>query len=235
VPLNARQARFAKEYPVDLNATKAAIRAGYSPHTASRIGSRLLKNVEIQAAIAAAGQRIEERTEITQDMVVRELARVAFSDGRKLYRPDGSLKPPSEWDDETAAVVSGVETIELFEGAGRDRRHIGHKPKVKRWDKVKALELLGRRFGMFLDRTRDETPRPPAADLSNVTREQLLAIEAILAPPGGHPPGGAGGTGPAGPAPGVGAADPPALPDPDAGGVPPGVDGGPGPVPGEPR
>lgn len=70
--------RFVDEYLVDLNATQAAIRAGYSPKTAYSMGQRLLKDVEVQAAIQEARARREKRTEITQDRVVREIADNAF-------------------------------------------------------------------------------------------------------------------------------------------------------------
>jgi phage terminase small subunit len=79
MPLNEKQKRFVKEYLVDLNATQAAIRAGYSKKTAGSQGQRLLKNVEIQTAIQASATRRAQRTEITADRVVEELATVAFS------------------------------------------------------------------------------------------------------------------------------------------------------------
>lgn len=76
--LTAMRERFVDEYLVDLNATQAAIRAGYSPKTAYSMGQRLLKDVEVQAAIQEARARREKRTEITQDRVVREIADNAF-------------------------------------------------------------------------------------------------------------------------------------------------------------
>ena len=80
LPLNERQRRFADEYPIDLNATQAAIRAGYSEKTAYSVGHRLLKNVEIQKCIQARLQDRAERTEITQDKVLKELAKIGFAD-----------------------------------------------------------------------------------------------------------------------------------------------------------
>lgn len=76
--LTAMRERFVDEYLVDLNATQAAIRAGYSPKTAYSMGQRLLKDVEVQAAIQEARARREKRTEITQDRVVQEIADNAF-------------------------------------------------------------------------------------------------------------------------------------------------------------
>ena len=82
--LNAKQARFVDEYLVDLNATQAAIRAGYSTSTAGAIGFALLQKAEIQAGIAAARLQQQERTQISADRVVKELALIALADAREL-------------------------------------------------------------------------------------------------------------------------------------------------------
>lgn len=79
-PLNARQERFAQEYIIDLNATQAAIRSGYSVRTAHAIGDENLRKPGIAAMISAAQAARSERTGITQDRVLKELAKVAFSD-----------------------------------------------------------------------------------------------------------------------------------------------------------
>jgi phage terminase small subunit len=84
--LTPKQQRFVNEYLIDLNATQAAARAGYSKKTANEQGSRLLANVSVSTAIT---QRMNERSgrlEITQDMVLRELAKIGFSDIRKVVR-----------------------------------------------------------------------------------------------------------------------------------------------------
>lgn len=86
--LNAKKNRFVEEYPVDLNATQAAIRAGYSKKTAYSIGQRLLKDVEIQEAIQKAMKDRSERTGITQDKVVEELGKVAFAEAHDYTDAD---------------------------------------------------------------------------------------------------------------------------------------------------
>ena len=88
--LTAKQKAFVREYLVDLNATQAAIRAGYSKRSAYSTGQRMLKNDEVQKAIQKAQKRREERTEVTQDYVIaklREIAEKDASDG-----PDSDLK-----------------------------------------------------------------------------------------------------------------------------------------------
>ena len=86
--LNAKKNRFVEEYPVDLNATQAAIRAGYSKKTAYSIGQRLLKDVEIQEAIQKAMKDRSKRTGITQDKVVEELGKVAFAEAHDYADAD---------------------------------------------------------------------------------------------------------------------------------------------------
>jgi phage terminase small subunit len=84
--LNDKQARFVREYLVDLNATQAAIRSGYSEATAYSQGQRLLKNVEVAAAVAKAQAKRAERTDVTADRVLRELAKIGFSDLRRAVK-----------------------------------------------------------------------------------------------------------------------------------------------------
>lgn len=140
--LNEKQKRFVAEYLVDLNATQAAIRTGYSPKTAYSMGQRLLKNVEIQNAIQEAMQKRERRTEVTQDRVIAELAAIGFAkatDYAEIEGPMVTIKPTADLTPEQAAAVAGIE-----------QGNFGIK--VKLYDKVRALELLGKHLGMFADK-----------------------------------------------------------------------------------
>jgi phage terminase small subunit len=155
--LTAKQERFVQEYLIDLNATQAATRAGYSAKTAEQQGFQLLKKTLVASAIAAAQQKRAERTGITQDRVLLELSRIAFFDLRTLYREDGSLKAMHELDDAAAAVLAGVDVVETKGNAamgGEDGlRHIPeYVKKVKIPDKVGALGLAMRHLGMLKDR-----------------------------------------------------------------------------------
>lgn len=143
--MTARQARFVQEYLVDLNGTQAAIRAGYSKRTANKQAARLLAKVSVRQAVQEAMAAREARTEITQDMVVRELARVAFGDPRALmvWGPDGvRLRDSGELTEDQAATVAEVSQSVTASGGSL---------KLKRHDKVRALELLGKHLGMFTD------------------------------------------------------------------------------------
>lgn len=156
--MTPKQERFVQEYLIDLNATQAAIRAGYSEKTAEQQAHQLLKKTSVAEAIAAAQQKRAERVEITQDRVLQELARIAFFDLRKLYREDGSLKAMHELDDDAAAVLAGVDVVETKGNAavgGEDGiRHVAeYVKKVKIPDKVGALGLAMRHLGMLKDKT----------------------------------------------------------------------------------
>ena len=149
------QKRFCDEYLIDLNATRA-YKVAYpnckKDETAKSAGSRLLTNVNLQNYISERMKQREKRTEVTQDMVIKELAKIAFLDIRKLYTENGQLKNVADLDDDTAGAISSLETLEEYDGYGDDREKIGDTQKVKLLDKTKALELLGRHLGIFNDK-----------------------------------------------------------------------------------
>lgn len=95
---------------------------------------------------------MNDRAEWAIEMVLKELRAIGFSDVRQLFNDDGSMKPPHEWPDGTAAAVASVETDELYEGVGKEREQIGITRKVKLWEKTKSLELLGKNMRMFVER-----------------------------------------------------------------------------------
>ena len=135
--LTPRQRRFVDEYLVDLNATKAAIRAGYKAKYIGTNIPKLLQNTGIAAAIAEAKAERGQRTELSQDKVVNELACLVFSDVRRVFRDDGSVKAPCELDDATAAAVSSVE----FDPEGGF--------KIRLWDKNSAADKLMKHLGGY--------------------------------------------------------------------------------------
>jgi phage terminase small subunit len=142
-----RQKRFVEEYLVDLNATQAAIRAGYSPKTAEAQCSRLLSHVKVQRAIEARMAERSKRTEVTADRVLLEIARLGFSDLRRLFDEDGRLKRPDEWDDDTAASIASIEIVSRSLGDGV----VEYVRKIKLWDKGKALDQLRKHLGLYRD------------------------------------------------------------------------------------
>ena len=161
--MTAKQMRFCDEYLIDLNATQAAIRAGYSAKTACEQGARLLSNVKVQAYIQKRKMERVERTEITQDMVLRELALIAFSNAADyaaviekdaMTEVDGQMIQlfDSEGNPVKYRTVEPVLTEDLTESQKRALSVIKRGRdgfEVKPYDKVRALELIGKHIGMF--------------------------------------------------------------------------------------
>lgn len=150
--LTEKQKIFADEYLIDLNATRA-YKAAYpkvkKDTAAATNGGRLLRNAEVEKYIQERMQERQERTEITQDMVLKELARLGFYDVRKLFGDNGQPLRITELDDATAACVTGVKVKELFD---QDGEFIGYEKEYKLADKKGSLELIGRHLGMFKDK-----------------------------------------------------------------------------------
>lgn len=151
--LKDKQKRFVAEYLIDLNATQAAIRAGYSKNTAANIGHENLIKPQIAAALQAAMDKRAKRLEITADSVLQEIAKIAFMDPRKFFNADGSTKHVTELDDDTAMGLAGMEVIELFEGQGEQKHVYGLLKKFKLADKGQNLERLGKHLKLFTDKS----------------------------------------------------------------------------------
>lgn len=142
--LTPLQERFITEYFIDLNATQAAIRAGYSPKTAYRQGADLLQKTSLRARIEVALAERSKRTAANADRLLLELARIAFVDVTDLISPkDGTLRSDVSLDDASAIISVKVQSAPI--GGGREVI----KREVKLVNKVRALELLGRHLGML--------------------------------------------------------------------------------------
>ncbi len=143
--LTPKQAQFVKEFLVDLNGTAAARRAGYSAKTAEQQGYQLLQKTSVKKAVAKAMQARSERTEITADQVLKELALIGFSDMRDFasWGPDGvKLEESGELTEDQARAVAEVsETKTEHGGTVRFKLH----------DKRASLVDIGRHLGMFTD------------------------------------------------------------------------------------
>lgn len=146
--ITRKQQRFVDEYLLDLNATQAAIRAGYSEKSANINGPRLLVNACIQDAIMAAQDKRAARVQIDADYVLRRLADIDQMDCMDIIGDSGAIKPISQWPKIWRQFVSGFDVADIFEGSGDDRKLVGLLKKIKWPDKVKNLELIGRHVGV---------------------------------------------------------------------------------------
>lgn len=160
--LTEKQKRFVEEYLIDLNATQAAIRAGYSPNTAKDIGCENLAKPNIRARIDKEIAERSKRTGINQDRVIRELARLAFVNANDVIDMEEATLKDGATEDDTAAIASvKVKTIPTKEGEGIER-------EIKLTDKLKALELLGKHLGMFKDKVEIDATVKSTAKLDSI-------------------------------------------------------------------
>lgn len=141
--LTEKQKKFVEEYLIDLNATQAAIRAGYSVKTADVQSSRMLGNAKVQQAIAEKMAERSRRTGINQDRVLMELAKIAFVNADDVINAqDATTKEGASRDD-----LAAIQSIKV-KSFGED----GIEREIKLADKLKALEMLGRHLGMWNDK-----------------------------------------------------------------------------------
>ncbi len=169
--LTPKQNQFVAEYTVDFNATAAAIRAGYSEKTAGQVAHKMLQSPQIQKAVKEAISARERRTQITGDRVLKELARVAFSDAGDYARvvdiqpkkKGGTpiqtvvLTPTEELSADQRAAVSGIKEGKFG-------------IEVSTYDKVKALELLGKHLGLFTEKI----------SIAAIDPETVKEVEALI-------------------------------------------------------
>jgi len=180
--LTDKQKRFCEEYLIDLNATQAAIRAGYSPKTAEQTASRLLRNVKVQEYIAKRQKELSRSTEITQERVIKELALIAFSNNadyahvveKKMQVEAGGALVDVLDKDGNPVMYRTVEPVLTEELTEEQKRALAVIKKgrdgleVKSCDKVKALELLGKHLGIFTDKIE--------ANVNDTTRSELQEL-----------------------------------------------------------
>lgn len=140
--LTDKQEMFCREYLIDLNATQAAIRAGYSENTARKIGSENLSKPDIQSRIAELKVQRNEQVNIDAAYVLKRLVEIDQMDVLDILLPNGELKQIKDWPKTWRTTLSGMDVTEM---AGDDP---GFLKKIKWPDKVKNLELLGKHISV---------------------------------------------------------------------------------------
>jgi phage terminase small subunit len=154
--LTPKQSLFVHEYLVDLNATQAAIRAGYAPKSADVNGPRLLGNAGVRAAIDAGIARRKAKLELKAERLDEELARACFFDPARLVTEDGKRLDLHELDEDTRRAIRSVEIEEIWEGRGDERAQVGQLVKIRAEPKVEALSLAYKRLGLLKDKVEHE-------------------------------------------------------------------------------
>jgi phage terminase small subunit len=141
--LSPKQERFCQEYMIDLNATKAAIRAGYSSKTAYSIGEENLRKPEIKKFIQEVREKDAKVAEITRSMVLEGYRKLAFYDTRKFYNENGDLIDVNDLDDETSFALTSFEVSEEKEKGVVT----GYVKKIKMSDRKNALDSICKVLG----------------------------------------------------------------------------------------
>lgn len=137
--LTAKQQRFVDEYLVDLNATQAAIRSGYSAHTAGKIGPQLLGKTGVRAAIRARQGELREKVGLRQERVLAALAAIAFADMGDYVEFDEAgerLRP--------MATLTRAQRLAIA-----DARQFSKGFKLRLHSKLEALDMLARHLGLY--------------------------------------------------------------------------------------
>ena len=169
--LTAKQTLFVEEYLIDLNGKQAAVRTGYSAKSAEVQASRLLRNTAVQAALGEAMQARSQRTKVTADRVVAELAKLAFADMRDYWPLPGETIDLHRLDEDRTAAVEEISISETVDPAGVLHR----RTRLKLHDKKRALDSLARHLGMFVNRQVAESSYE-----SMTTEERLALVDEIL-------------------------------------------------------
>ena len=148
--MTPKQRRFVAEYLIDLDATHAAIRAGFSKKSASSLGYQLLQHPSVRKAVIAGKALQLDRAELTAARVLEELRRIAFTDVRGFFDVRGNLIPLRDLTAEQGSQLASFEVIIKNAFAGDRLTDTVHK--IKLWDKVHSLELLAKHFRLLVDR-----------------------------------------------------------------------------------
>lgn len=158
--LSDKEERFCQEYIIDLNATQAAKRAGYSEATARQIGSENLSKLDIQERIGQLKEARVKRTEITADKVLKELAKLGFSNIADYVNDDMTMKQLKTIKRRKSAAISSIKkSVTTFDGGEKETI------EFKLYDKKGALELIGKHIGFFKEDNQQKSDILKAFDI----------------------------------------------------------------------
>jgi phage terminase small subunit len=177
--LEPRESRFVEEFLIDLSKTDAAIRAGYGIDSAAAKGCQLYDKPKIYAHIQVALAERRKRTGVNVDTTVRELARIGFVNPARVVDKDGAIREDADEDD-----LRAIASIKIKSTYGKDGSKTVER-EIKFADKNKALEMLGKHQGMFIDRqlilqhNTSDVSNLSTAELEKELRKQYNMSEAI--------------------------------------------------------
>ncbi len=170
---NARHERFAQELAKGETADAAYVAAGFKENRGN--ASTLKAKQIIQDRVAEILTASAERVEITKARVLEELGRIGFSDIRKMFNDNGSLRRVEDLDDDAAACLSSIEVV-TKRVPGGDADEVEHVAKIKLWDKRAALVDIGKHLGMFTEKHEHSGPGGGPIETKDVTDAELADL-----------------------------------------------------------
>lgn len=178
--LTDKQELFAREFIKDLNATQAAIRAGYSERSSRNQGARMMANDDILTRIAELKANRNEEVGVDAAYVLRRLVEIDQMDVLDIMTDDMSIKPVSQWPASWRRYLSGFDLADMFEGRGEDREMVGILKKIKWPDKVKNLELLGKHVDVQAFKENIKTEQSGTLEVVNYSPSDYAAAQKAL-------------------------------------------------------
>ncbi len=174
-PLSDAEKTFVAAYMIDRNGAAAyrAVRPNATPITARVTGSQWLSKPNVRAAVDAAIAKLNNKLELTAERTLREIARLAYFDPRKLLDPKGNPLPLNELDDDTAAAIAGLEVQSIELGSGENALPAVVK-KYKLADKKGALDMAAKHLGLFKEDNKQRTD--PLTELLGTLKGSTLPV-----------------------------------------------------------
>jgi len=154
--------KFADKYFETLNASESAIYAGFSEATAKQSGYQVLQREDVQEYLAKLRENYSSKHGVTRDRLIEEYAKIAFFDIREIYDVDGGLVHVKQLDDKSAGAIASIKSTEEWGEDDEGRKVVvGTNKEVKIFDKIRALQDLGKHLGLFEKDNSQKTPPAP--------------------------------------------------------------------------
>lgn len=161
--LTEQKKRFVERYFETLKGAQSAIDVGYSEATAKQIAYNLLQEPEVDQYLQELRNKLSAKHGVTQDRIIEEYAKIAFFDIREIYDVDGGLIHVKQLDDKSAGAIASIKSTEEWgEDDEGNKVVIGTNKEVKLFDKIRALQDLGKHLGLFEKDNSQKKPETPS-------------------------------------------------------------------------
>ena len=169
--------RFAEKYFETLNGSESALYAGYSSKTSAEQGYQLLKREDIQQYLSELRKKEAKKHNVTKERLIEEYAKIAFFDIRDIYNEDGNLVNIKDLDSKSAGAIASIKSFEEYEtDKAGNKNLIGTNKEVRVFDKIRALQDLGKHLGLF---EKDNEQKKSEVNI-NLSKEKIKQISDTL-------------------------------------------------------